>query len=43
MALTIPSQFSGTVAFALNKQEQPEIEKITPKLSRLGQGKTKLK
>ena len=30
MALTIPSQYFGTVAFALNKQRQPEIKIINP-------------
>jgi hypothetical protein len=30
MALTIPFQFFGTVAFALNKQRQPETKNNKP-------------
>jgi len=33
MALTIPSQFFGTVAFALNHTRQPEIKNNNPRNS----------
>ena len=44
MALTIPSQFFGTVASALNNRRQPEIKTTVPGPLRLGQGqKLKIK